>query len=497
MQKAKNSRCCHVCQYDSGVWTNAESGYDAGKQECHELLKALKKVRAYLYEVFFIVKLDAQTLVSQLNRSAADIPEALINCWIAWIQLFDFDVLHVPGKKHQALNTLSWRPQAEDETDFDNSDIEDFLNSQLFHLSVQAYLVSTEHAAGRKSKLIITPVLNPESEYSEDQIAMATYLVTLQRPTSMQGKEFTKFKMKALKHIVQDMKLFHHSSKNMGIHRVVNKEEDQAEIIWHLHDHSEHKGVEFTYRQVSLLYWWTRLYSMVKKHCQSCEKCQRRAKALHNDTIFLTFTSALFEKIAVNVIKMPPSQNKHYLVIAQDDFSDWVEEWALTHATSATVSRFLWENVITRHGVFDKLICDREPENKMWVKMLAELYGIDWIVVSAYNPEANGMVEREHKPLINALSKMTAEGLGKWPDLLALILWVNQTTIKRSTGRTPYEILYEYACILAIEARISTWSTLAWKKVRTCSDLLVIRAEQLLCHDMNLEETAAQIQQTR
>ncbi len=58
-------------------------------------------------------------------------------------------------------------------------------------------------------------------------------------------------------------------------------------------------------------------------------------------SIFLTFTSALFEKIAVNVIKMPPSQNKHYLVIAQNDFSDWVEEQALTHAMSATVSRFL------------------------------------------------------------------------------------------------------------------------------------------------------------
>jgi hypothetical protein len=28
-----------------------------------------------------------------------------------------------------------------------------------------------------------------------------------------------------------------------------------------------------------------------------------------------------------------------------------------------------------------------------------------------------------------------------------------------------------------------------------CSDLLMIQAEQLLCHDMNLEETAAQIQQ--
>jgi len=161
--------------------------------------------------------------------------------------LFDFDILHVPDKKHQALNALSQHPQTEDETDSDNSDIKGFLNSQLFHLSVQAYLVSTEHAVGRKSKLIITSVLNSESEYFEDQIAMTTYLVTLQHFTDMQDKEFTKFKTEALKHIVQDMKLFHHSSKNMGICRVVNKEENQAEIIQHLHDHSEHKGVKFTY----------------------------------------------------------------------------------------------------------------------------------------------------------------------------------------------------------------------------------------------------------
>jgi hypothetical protein len=78
MQKVKNDWCCHVCQYDSGVWTNAKSRYDTDKQECHRLLKALKKVHAYLYEVFFIVKLNAQTLVSQLNRSAVDIFDALL-----------------------------------------------------------------------------------------------------------------------------------------------------------------------------------------------------------------------------------------------------------------------------------------------------------------------------------------------------------------------------------------------------------------------------------
>ncbi len=112
---------------------------------------------------------------------------------------------------------------------------------------MQVYLVSTEHAAGQKSKLIITSVLNPESEYFKNQIAMATYLVTLQHLINMQGKKFTKFKTEVLKHIVQDMKLFCCDSKNMRICKVVNKEEDQAEIIQHLHDHSEHKKVKFTY----------------------------------------------------------------------------------------------------------------------------------------------------------------------------------------------------------------------------------------------------------
>ena len=45
--------------------------------------------------------------------------------------------------------------------------------------------------------------------------------------------------------------------------------------------------------------------------------------------------------------------------------------------------------------------------------MLTELYEIDQIVVLTYNSEANSMVKREHKPLIDTLSKMITEGLSK------------------------------------------------------------------------------------
>ena len=130
----------------------------------------------------------------------------------------------------------------------------------------------------------------------------------------------------------------------------------------------------------------------------------------------------------------------------------------------------------------------------MWVKDLADLYGIERVVVSAYNPRANGMVERGHKPLIDGLSKMTDRDLEKWTNLLPLILWTDQTTIRCSTGWTPYELLYGYACVLPIEARIPTWTTLTWNTVQTRADLLAIHAEQLLHCDIDLKEAAAHIQ---
>ena len=90
MQLVKGKR--HPSRYESGIWSNAERNYDATKRECRGVLKALKKVRYWLYGVRFILETDANALVAQLNRSGTDLPGALVTRWIAWIQLFDFEV---------------------------------------------------------------------------------------------------------------------------------------------------------------------------------------------------------------------------------------------------------------------------------------------------------------------------------------------------------------------------------------------------------------------
>lgn len=74
------------------------------------------------------------------------------------------------------------------------------------------------------------------------------------------------------------------------------------------------------------------------------------------------------------------------------------------------MARFLWEDVVCRHGIFSKLVVDGGPENKDLVAVLAEKYNIRRVVVSAYHPQANGMIERGHAPIVAGLSKMTSGG---------------------------------------------------------------------------------------
>ena len=520
MQVALDGIRRYICRYDSGVWSPAEAAYDAGKRECRGLLKALKKTRQYLYGIHFVIEVDARTLVAQLNKSAADVPGALLNRWLAWIRYFDFDVRHVPGKKHLVADGLSRRPWTAEDDESSEESVEEFLDSQFMVVGVHfagARLTVAPGAISNRNRQIdlpgVTPgsstnpeqpeedsgsVLNPASEYSEKHERFAIYLATLRRPGGLNARQFTKFKKEALKFLVRDGELFRRGSKNVPMRRVIDKEEQAQEIITYQHDYSGHKGIEGTYRRVAALYWWEGLYKDCKAYCQSCHECQAREGTLKNDTVYSTYSTVLFEKIAVDVVKMPVSGGKGYFVCAREDVSGWAEARAFRGAGSAAVAKFIWEDVITRHGVFGKLVCDGGPENKLWVDDLVNLYGVKKVLTSAYNPRANGMVERGHKPIIDSLSKMTGGGdMRNWPDFLHAVLWADRTTIRQSTGKTPFELLYGYHCVLPVETRLTTWNTLPWETVRTRGDLLAMRAQQLLRREEDLEEATARVERMR
>ena len=72
----------HSFRYESDIWLKQKSRYNVKKRECRDLLKILKKVRYYLYEVKFTVKINANTLVAQLNRTVNNLSKILVTQWL-------------------------------------------------------------------------------------------------------------------------------------------------------------------------------------------------------------------------------------------------------------------------------------------------------------------------------------------------------------------------------------------------------------------------------
>ena len=73
-------------------------------------------------------------------------------------------------------------------------------------------------------------------------------------------------------------------------------------------------------------------------------------------------------------------------------------------ANSKNVDKFIYEDVICRHGCPQRIVLDRGSENLNLTKDLLKYYRIQRMVVSAYHPQANGLIERGHDLIVNSLS---------------------------------------------------------------------------------------------
>lgn len=477
----------HPNRYESGLWNRAEKMYDAGKRECRGLLKALKKCRHWLYGIKFTIELDANTLVAQLNRSATDLPGALVTRWLAWIRLFDFDVRHVSGRKHTAADGLSRRPRtASDDIDEQlEVDIDDWIDGQL-----NCVRIAPVRMADDDEKVL-------EDGYSEESQKIASYLTTLHRPPEMCTKEYRKFVLHATKFLVREKQLFRRMNKSVPMRRVVDDLRNRQQILKTLHDQGGHRGKEGTYQRIAMRYFWPNLMKDVKAYVASCEECQRRAPGRQEESLHPTWTMTLWQKVAMDIVYMPSREGKRYLILARCDFSGWVEGRAIANADSETVAKFFYQEIICRHGCVGKIVVDGGPENQKWLTVLAEKYRIKKVTVSGYHPQANGMVERGHTPVVDALTKMTEGGLSNWVQCLHTVLWADRTTVRASTGMTPIRLLTGSEAVLPIELEIPTWQILPWKEVRTTAELLALRARQLSRRDEDLEEVRYYLERKR
>ena len=95
---------------------------------------------------------------------------------------------------------------------------------------------------------------------------------------------------------------------------------------------------------------------------------------------------------------LPGRKGERYILSIIDCFSRYLILVPLKDHTATSVSRAIYERVIRYFGCPQKILSDKGTEftGKIWSELL-ELFGIQQLLTSPYNPQGNGIVERSHR----------------------------------------------------------------------------------------------------
>ena len=280
--------------------------------------------------------------------------------------------------------------------------------------------------------------------------------MTLKRPVGMSDKVYEAFQQFVCKFLVHEGLLSFRNKVNIPLRRVVWDKAQQDEIIREMHDKGGHRGTKGTYTKVALRYWWKGLYRDIDKWLKTCRQCQLRAPNRTAEELHPTLENPSWSKVGLDVVYMPQDAGFSKIVAMRDYLSGWLEAKAIKSADSQSVAPFIfyW---ITRFGLMGQLICDNRPENKWLMQELIKRYRIKNVRIASYHSLANGLVERGHQPVLNALSKLAE----KWVKNLILVVWVDRITTRTLTGFATYKLVFGQDCVLPIELKAASWAVIA------------------------------------
>ena len=85
---------------------------------------------------------------------------------------------------------------------------------------------------------------------------------------------------------------------------------------------------------------------------------------------------------------------------------------------------------------------------------LADQLGLRHDSSTPYYPQANGLVEAINKFLVTMIKRIIGIHKSNWHTMLFSALWEYRTSVKTSTGFTPFQRVYGLEAVLPIECEI-------------------------------------------
>jgi len=375
--------------------SEAASRYLQAKLEIFGLHKALRHWRFYLVGLSsLIVEMDAKYVKGMINSVEED-TDPIVARWIQAILLYDFEFVHAPADKFRGPDALSRWPPDENHSDsgYGSGSEEDdsWLDRVALVIRQTNHLGKSLVGKFRTTyELLELPSCFLSRVQKDNELRnIRHFLTTLQTPVlSPRAKE--RFICKASQYIWTNNHLYKENPETGMPRRVVMDPAAKLQILFEAHERLRHAGVDGVYSHLKNRFYWPHMLEDVRHHVKTCHECQVCSNKCFHQPITVSSPVRVFQKIYMDVMRMPIDRHqKSNIIAAKDDLTGVVEARALTAANSTEVRKFLWEQIYCRYGAPEHITTDNGSESKAAFKEITTQLRIPQITISPYNSQAN------------------------------------------------------------------------------------------------------------
>ncbi|GBP17363.1 Retrovirus-related Pol polyprotein from transposon 412 [Eumeta japonica] len=204
-----------------------------------------------------------------------------------------------------------------------------------------------------------------------------------------------------------------------------------------------HPSIRATRKLVSERYVWPALAKDVAEFVRGCLQCQKVKSNKYTSAPLSNYdvTDKRFQHINIDLIgPLPTSGGNRYCLTCIDRFSRWPTAIPIPDISAHTVALAFISGWVASYGVPECITTDlgKQFQSSLF-KELTTILGIRHLRTTAYHPQANGMIERWHRTLKNAIKCYASKD---WSFILPLVLLGLRTTVKLDIGVSPAELLY-------------------------------------------------------
>jgi hypothetical protein len=274
---------------------------------------------------------------------------------------------------------------------------------------------------------------------------------------------------------------------------VVMDPEHKNSILLHAHEKLGHRGIYAVQKVIQARFFWPNMRKDINHHVKSCHECQIRSLKCLEIPLTISAPTTLFSKIYIDIMHMLPAHGYKYIVATKDNLSGTSEAAPLRNATAKVLAKFFWEYIYCRYGAPILVVTEVKEAFKRLLKRL----GIPQVRITPYNHRANGVVERGHFIIREALIKACRDKITECPKRLPEVVFADQVTASRVTEFSPYQLLHGTDPILPLDIAEATFLVEEFQSGISTAELLELRARQITKHLDDLARAAETLRRAR